>query len=138
MTELSIDDKIMQWYDTYGYTVECVFDLIQFTHYLEQSAFTEDDLNIGQAVNKLVNSVWKHVKVCLEDELMMYYRLCQDCGELGEGSISNSEQIPLRSVVCKKCGNCLVVQDPRTVYDQDDALYILQEISEINNNPTDY
>ncbi|AAS82680.1 ORF58 [Agrotis segetum granulovirus] len=131
-------DKAMLWYDTYGFSVLCVFDLIQFKHYLEQIAFTEDELDIGRTVNKLVDTVWKDVKVCLEDELMMYYRLCQDCGEIGDRNISNCEQVSLKSVVCKKCGNCLVVQDPRFIYERSDAEYLLEEINEINNNPTDY
>jgi|WetSurMetagenome_2_1015567.scaffolds.fasta_scaffold05703_3 hypothetical protein len=128
----------MSWSKTYGFSVESVGDLQEFKRYLEETAVSET-LNVGRHINELVDTDWKSVQVCLEDELLVYYRLCEECGELGRQGVSNRSPIDLRCVVCKKCGHCLVVKDPRQTMEQDDeALYILAELNEINNNPTDY
>lgn len=127
----------MDWYSTYGYEINSVLDLITFKQYLEQTIISET-INVGQYINELVNTVWKHVEVCLEDENLVYCRLCSDCGELGERQVSNTEYVELRKVVCNKCGKCLTVLDPRQLYNSEDALYMLEELHEINNNPMDY
>ena len=127
----------MSWSKTYGYEVNSVSDLMEFKRYLEATALSET-LDVGGHINELVDNDWKRVRVCLEDELLVYYRLCEECGQLGQQGVSNQASVELRSVVCNKCGHCLVVRDPREFMHEDEALYILSDLSEINNNPTDY
>lgn len=127
----------MVWYKTYGFHIDSVSALTDFKHYLEQIMISET-IDVGRYINDLLDTDLKNVRVCLQDESLVYCRLCEDCGQLGDLGVSNTACIELRKVVCKKCGHCLVLQDPTDVYSYEDAMYMLEELNEMNNNPTDY
>lgn len=102
--------------------------LIDFSNYLK------DDVNLSDTerahiIKRLCLKYKKESMENLNDNLLTYYRLCEECKSLHSPNYKSYQDM-----FCKKCGNCLCVENyvELDLYDNDTTINMLQEKNEID------
>lgn len=84
---------------------------------------------VGDVVNAIVQ-IHLQDAILNEEPGVVYYRVCQECDNAAEPTSRKIEKV--KQYVCRNCGACLVIDDPRETMSESCALSAMNHINKVN------